>query len=85
MRSLEITLKFCFLILAITLIATSDVLSVGLWSFLVVSFALGVVLTINKRPSYMRATAKSDFKIRKIEGAILVVFSIASLILLNTI
>ena len=84
MRPLEITLKFCFLILAIVLIATSDVISLGLWAFLVVSFALGVVLVINKKPSYKKANAKSDFKIRKVEGVILVAFAVISLGLLNT-
>lgn len=84
MRSIEITLKFCFLILAVVLISTSNVINVGLWTFLVISFALGVVLTLNKKPSYKGANTKSDFRIRKIEGALLVIFSLISLGFLNT-
>ena len=85
MRPLEITLKFCFLILSIVLIATSNVISLGFWSFLVISFALGIVLMINRKPSYKKANAKSDFKIRRVEGVVLIIFALVSLGFLNTI
>lgn len=84
LRPLEITLKFCFLILAIFLIATSNVISLGFWSFLVISFALGVVLMMNKKPSYKNANAKSDFKLRKVEAIVLIIFALVSLGFLNT-
>ena len=83
MRSIEIVLKFCFLILAVFLIATSSIASVGLWSFVVICFALGIVVTINRKPSYKKANAKKDFALRKIEGAILIIYAFISLALFN--
>ena len=80
MRSLEITLKICFLVLSVLILVTNNVLNFGLWALLVISFALGVMLIINKKhPSYKHARAKSDFIMRKIEGIALIVFVSASL------
>ncbi|MEI8249445.1 MAG: hypothetical protein WCG07_03045 [Candidatus Taylorbacteria bacterium] len=83
MRSLEITLKICFLILSVFILVTNNVLNSGLLALLLVSFILGIVLIINKKhPSYRHARAKSDFIMRKIEGVALIVFAVASTVAL---
>ena len=88
MKSLEITLKVCFLILAVALIATRNIVDVGLWSFLVVSFGLGIVLIINKKnPSYQYPKKykymSRIYSMRRIEGMLLVIFAFAGLVMLN--
>ena len=88
MKSLEIILKISFILLAFALIATGDVINVGLWCFLVTCFGLGVVLIINKKsPSYTYPKKykyhNRIFAMRRIEGLLLVIFSFAGLLLIN--
>jgi hypothetical protein len=88
MKSLEITLKLCFLILAVALLWTKNVIGFGLWSFLLVSITLGVVLIINKKhPSY---TYPKNYKrndrvlmMRRLEGILLVLFALGGFTALN--
>lgn len=77
MRNLEITLKICFTVLAAALILSRQLIDLNLLAFLTVSFGLGIVLILNKKPSYKRARAKSDFAMRRIEGMLLVIFAVA--------
>ncbi len=76
MKKFEITLKVGFILLALALIITGQVNSMGLMIFLLVSFALGGVLIFNKDSSYSHKHTKKEFKIRKLEGVILVLFSV---------
>ena len=75
MRTLEIILKLCFLALSIALISTHVVIIQSLTALIITSVVLGVVLVVNKHPSYARAHSRQDFVLRKIEGAALILFS----------
>lgn len=81
MRIIEIILKLAFLALAIVLFATSNFASAWLTAFLIVSLVLGIVLIFNKKESYRYPAnyprMKSVYIMRRIEGVILIAFSIA--------
>ena len=81
MRILEITLKICFAVLALALIITSHTTGIGLWSIMLLSALLGVVLIFNqKAPSYRYPNdyryITRVFAMRKIEGVLLIAFVI---------
>ena len=85
MKYIEIILKLAFLLLAIVLFVTKAFISPWLFAFLVVSFILGIVLFFNKHESYGYPTGYSGmdrvYLTRKIEGVLLVVFSMIFFIL----
>lgn len=76
MKKIEITLKVGFILLALALIITGQVNTMGLMIFLVVSFVLGGILIINKDSSYSHKHTKKEWVMRRIEGVLLVVFSL---------
>ena len=78
MKKFEITLKVSFVLLALALIVTGNVNSLGLMIFLIVSFALGGVLIFNKDSSYKFKHTKTDFKLRRIEGILLAIFAVVA-------
>jgi len=82
MRYTEILLKILFLIGGINFIVTKSVTSIWFSLFLVVSFILGLILIINKNPSYRNCNTKRDLAIRGIEGTLLIVFSLVMYLLL---
>lgn len=85
MRIIEIILKLAFLALAIVLFVTSSFASAWLTAFLVVSLLLGIVLIFNKKESYRYPVdypkMKSVYMMRRIEGIILIGFSVFLFIL----
>lgn len=80
MRYIEIILKLAFLALAIVLFATSIFTSTWLTPFLAVSLVLGIVLFFNKHESYGYPAGYSKmnrvYLMRKVEGILLVAFSV---------
>lgn len=87
MKYIEIILKLAFLALAIVLFVTKAIPSVSFYSFLIVSLVLGAVLIFNKHESYSYPAGYPKmnrvYMLRRIEGLVLVVFSIVSLILIH--
>ena len=75
MRYLETILKLLFLAGSIFIYVTKSVFSMYFLNFLLVSLILGVVLILNKDASYHFRQSKRDLTIRKIEGALLILFS----------
>ncbi len=80
MRNFEIILKIAFLAGSIVFLFTKDFNSVGFLIFLIVCAVLGCVLVVNKDSSYHYPQTPRDLVIRKIEGILLVVFSIITFI-----
>ncbi len=76
MRYIESILKLLFLAGAIFFIVTKDISSSNFLCFLLVSLILGVVLMFNKDASYHFKQTKRDLGMRKIEGVLLVIFSV---------
>jgi hypothetical protein len=84
MKYIEIILKLAFLLLAIVLFVTKAFISPWFFAFLVVSFVLGIVLLFNKHESYGYPVGYPKmnrvYLIRRIEGALLILFSVVILI-----
>ncbi len=80
MKYIEILLKLAFLVLAVIVLVTKAVPSVSFDILLVVCIFLGLVLLFNKQSSYGFPQAKKDFVMRRIEGVLLMAFSIISYI-----
>jgi hypothetical protein len=76
MRYLEIVLKLAFLIGAVCLYIQKATIGSCVNIFLLISLLLGIILIINKDSSYHYPQTKRDYIIRRIEGGILIVFSI---------
>jgi hypothetical protein len=76
MRYIEIILKLSFLALAITLLITKNIVSPFFTLFLLVSIVLGLVLMINKDASYHFKQSRKDIRIRRFEGAIMILFAV---------
>ncbi|MEK7609505.1 MAG: hypothetical protein AAB470_00075 [Patescibacteria group bacterium] len=76
MRYTEIILKLLFLIGAVSFIITKNILSPLFQVFLVVTILLGITLLLNKNASYYFKQSNRDLTIRKIEGILLIVFSV---------
>jgi hypothetical protein len=87
MKYIEIILKLAFLLLAIVLFVTKAFVSPWFFAFLVVSFILGIVLFFNKHESYGYPAGYSRmnrvYLTRKIEGVLLVAFSIIFFVLIR--
>ena len=84
MRYNEIILKLMFLAGAIYFIVTKNVNSAYFFYFLLVSLILGAVLILNKDASYHFKQSKRDLKIRKVEGALMIIFAVViSFIVMN--
>lgn len=85
MRKFEIILKLLFLAGAVNFIIAKSIDSIGFIVFLIVCFALGIILIVNKNSSYNYPQTKKDYIIRRTEGTFLIVFSIliSSLYFLN--
>lgn len=92
-KKTEIFLKISFLILSIyhiivicrylvTGITTDGSLIFYSILYFLISFSLGLVLIINKNPSYNYPTTKKDFVLRKIEGVILIIFGLIPIFLI---
>ena len=85
MKYIEIILKLAFLALAIGLFVTMSIPSALFYVFLFVSLVLGIVLFFNKHESYGYPAGYTKmnrvYAIRKIEGVLLVIFSIIFLVL----
>jgi hypothetical protein len=75
MRYLETILKLLFLAGAVFFMITKSVTNIYFLDFLFVSLLLGVILILNKDASYHFKQSKRDLTIRKIEGALLILFS----------
>ena len=84
MKYIEIIFKLAFLSLAIVLFVTKAIPSLSFYAFLIVSFILGIVLFFNKHESYGYPAGYSKMNVvymmRRIEGIILVIFSVIILI-----
>lgn len=76
MRIFEIILKLLFLLGSIYSIKSEIVSTPFLITFLIVCLVLGIVLIFNKDSSYNYPQTKRDLIIRKIEGSLLIVFSL---------
>jgi hypothetical protein len=80
MRYIEIFVKLLFLGLAIFIFVTNAFLTLWLLIFLETSFLLGFVLVLNKEESYRYPPGYPKmnrvYLMRKIEGLILILFSI---------
>ncbi len=78
MRILEIILKLAFLALSVSLIITQNIFSPYFDLLLVICITLGLILILNRHSSYKFKHTKTDFTLRHIEGAILVIFAAIS-------
>ena len=76
MKYFEITLKILFLFGSIYSIKTETVPYPFLLSYLLICMILGIVLFFNKKQSYGYELSKREIVIRKIEGVLLVAFSV---------
>jgi len=76
MRHVETILKLLFTVWAGYFILSKDILNVFFLNFLLVSLVLGIVLLTNKDSCYHFKQSKKDLSIRKLEGTILIVFSV---------
>ncbi len=88
MRYFEIILKLLFavcglyLIFVVTNNSGSYALNYQLFAMIPFSSAsllLGVVLWVNKKSSYNYLQSERDYKIRKIEGTLLIIFAVTML------
>ncbi len=75
MKIFEIILKVLFLGGSIYSIQVESVSYPFLISYLIVCLILGIVLIFNKKTSYNYPTARKDFVMRRIEGALLILFA----------
>ncbi len=80
MKIFEIILKLLFLGGSIYSIRAEGVQTPYLIAYLSICLVLGVVLFFNKKQSYGYELSKREIVIRKIEGVLLGVFAIFSLI-----
>lgn len=78
MRLLELFLKIVFVILAVAVFLDHVLYSPYLKVFIITSLLLGIVLLFNKDASYRFKQTKRDLFIRRIEGIVLVAFSLAA-------
>jgi uncharacterized membrane protein len=76
MRIFETIIKFLFLFGSIYSIKSETVNTPFLLTFLSVCLTLGIVLIFNKQSSYNYPQTKRDFVIRRIEGGLLIIFSL---------
>ncbi len=76
MKYFEITLKILFLLGSIYSIKAETVPYPFLLSYLLICMILGIVLFFNKKQSYGYELSKREIVIRKIEGVLLVAFSV---------
>ena len=76
MRYLEIILKLAFVVTAIFVGVNYSVHTSDILIFLAISFLLGIILLFNKKQSYGYTLEKREIVIRRIEGVLLVLFSI---------
>lgn len=87
MKYLEIFLKLAFLVLSVYVIVSKNVFSHWFMTLLVVSLLLGITLIFNKKQSYNYPTnwpkLSRVFLLRRIEGVILVVCSVAMLVFIH--
>jgi len=87
MKYIEIIFKLAFLVLAIVLFVTRSIPSFYFYAFLAVSLVLGIVLFFNKHESYGYTAdyprMSGVYLTRKIEGVLLVIFSITFFILIR--
>lgn len=82
MKYFEILLKIIFAALAIFLVITGNITSMWFCLFLLISFILGIVLIFNKKESYSYKNPKKGvFVTRRIEGVLLIIFSVAIFVL----
>ena len=75
MRYLEIILKLLFLAGSIFFIITKSVASPWFNIFLVVSIVLGIVLILNMDSSYRYPHTAATYWMRRVEGALLIIFA----------
>lgn len=80
MRKLEIILKLVFLAGSINFYITKAFDSIGFTVYLIAGILLGLILIINKDSSYHYPQKPQDYVIRRVEGALLIIFSIIALI-----
>lgn len=87
MKYLEIILKLAFLVLSVYVIISKNVMSHWFIALLVVALLLGITLIFNKKQSYNYPTnwpkLNRVFLIRRIEGALLIVCSVAMLVFIH--
>ena len=80
MRHIETILKLLFAAGAIFFIIDKSVASPFFFTFLLISLILGIILIFNKDASYHFKQSQRDLGIRKIEGVLLVIFSVVMFI-----
>lgn len=82
MRKLEIILKILFLAMFVFVYRTySDYFGLSAAVFILISFLLGLVLMVNKDQSYGYPLSFHEVVERRIEGVLLIVFSLAAVVL----
>jgi len=82
MKKLEIILKILFVASFVFLYATyKDSFGAAMVVFLSISFLLGIVLIINKDQSYGYPLSFHEVVERRIEGVLLILFSLAAVLL----
>ncbi len=82
MKYIEIFLKLAFLIISVMFIITNSIDSSWFFVSLLVSFLLGIILIINKNSSYNYPQTDRDYLIRRIEGVLLLIFSLTAFFLI---
>ena len=76
MKYIEIILKIAFAVGAVTFFVSQSVFLQYFSLFLVVCILLGITLIFNKDQSYGYSLAQREVVMRRIEGGVLVVFSV---------
>ena len=82
MKYIEIFLKLAFLIISVMFIITNSIDSSWFFVSLLVSFLLGIILIINKNSSYNYPQTDRDYLISRIEGVLLLIFSLTAFFLI---
>ena len=87
MKYIEIILKLAFLALSIYIIVSKNVMSDWFLALLAVALLLGITLIFNKKQSYNYPSnwprLNRVFLLRRIEGALLVICSVAMLVFIH--
>ncbi len=78
MKYIEIILKVAFVAGAGVFFTAGDMFMTYFSSFLLVCILLGIILLFNKDQSYGYKLAKREVVMRRIEGAVLIVFTLVA-------
>ncbi|MDB5259281.1 MAG: hypothetical protein JWO73_489 [Candidatus Taylorbacteria bacterium] len=80
LKKIEIALKLIFVLSVSMLWAQGWFERVWAFAFLISSLLLGITLIFNKESSYGYKCSELEYSYRRIEGAVLLVFAIVSIV-----